>query len=487
MRIINADVVEGLKQLPDESVHCVVTSPPYYALRDYATGKWEGGDPDCKHSIVPMFATKSKKNGHDENADDYFRHIGHCAKCGAVRKDRQVGLEETPEQYVQKMVEICREVRRVLRKDGTFWLNIGDTYATNSFGNANDSSGTLGYTDRQKQGVNISHNSRTVPEGYKAKDLMGIPWRVAFALQADGWWLRQDIIWHKPNPMPESVTDRCTKCHEYIFLLTKSPQYYYDADAIRDPVKEEDMRKAINTARKLGYDGSMSYEEWYNTVREGKDWVNKKESGDALTFGQATRGKKEKKSIVHPMGANKRDVWTISVRTFKDAHFATYPPELVRPCVLAGTSEKGCCSKCGAPYQRMHLRTGEDGTQVKVKAQTHVAKNEQGKAIKGANNPFGDQPRVRTGVGKKPIVHKETIGWEPSCNCNAEVVPCTVMDIFGGSGTTAMVANRLGRDAILIELSPEYCELAEKRIHNSDPLFVNIEKEKSATLESFIS
>jgi len=421
VRIINDDVIRGLKRLEDKSIHTMVTSPPYYALRDYKTGSWEGGDPNCDHMMMPLFSKKSTLKGKspDKNykaKNEGMPFKGTCKKCGAVREDHQIGLEETPEDYVNKLVEVFREVHRVLRDDGTAWLNLGDSYASASFGNNNDSHGTLKMSKEWREGVNIKATSRAIPQGYKTKDLMGIPWRVAFALQQDGWYLRQDIIWHKPNPMPESVRDRCTKAHEYIFLLTKKPKYFFDATAIQD----------------------------------------KTENGIA----------------------NKRDVWSVTVKPYKESHFATFPPELIKPCILAGTSQHGCCENCGSPWERIEERTAEDGSKIRVKSSQHAAKKSDGTPIVGNNNPY-KRDMERTGISTSYIPPKETVGWEPTCKCkNAKVVPCTVLDIFGGSGTTAVVANECGRNAVLTELSAKYVEIAKDRIHKSDPLFVEITIEK---------
>ena len=276
IRIIKGDCIKSLKKLDDKSVNTCITSPPYWGLRDY--------------------------NG----------------------EDKQLGMEDTPEEFISNLVDVFREVKRVLRDDGTVWLNLGDTYCgTGHKGN---------YTDpKHKEGRNgqkIALNNKI--DGLKSKDLVGIPWRVALALQQDGWYLRQDIIWHKPNTMPESVKDRCTKAHEYIFLLSKNKKYYYDYEAIKE---------------------------------------------------DAVIGKKR----------NKRSVWTVPTKPFKGAHFATFPMDLIEPCVLAGCPEGG-----------------------------------------------------------------------------------TVLDPFGGSGTTGLVADRNGRNAVLIELNNEYAEMARDRLYNDAPLFADV-------------
>lgn len=304
------DCREAMRQfIAPKSVHTVVTSPPYFGLRDYG--------------------------------------------C-----DGQIGLEPTPDEFVAALVEVFREVRRVLRDDGTVWLNLGDSYINNpaSAVNRNGMSGSLnqGKTEFDcRVGTRGSQQRKTIPDGLKVKDLAGIPWRVAFALQADGWYLRQDIIWHKPNPMPESVTDRCTKAHEYVFLLSKSPKYYFDSEAIKEPV-------AATTASRLAQ---------INLPNQiGSNRVPGKTNGPMKAVGNGeTR--------------NRRSVWTVTTKPFKGAHFATFPPDLIEPCVLAGCPEGGL-----------------------------------------------------------------------------------VYDPFGGSGTTALVALRNGRNAVLSELNREYVAMAHARI-----------------------
>jgi len=261
-RIIQGDCIEGLRTLPDASVHCCVTSPPYWGLRDY---------------------------GHDG----------------------QIGLESTPEAYVARMVEVFREVRRVLRDDGTLWLNLGDSYAATTKGSGGTGKSTLIGTPNDENGQ-IFTPRRLEIGSLKPKDLVGIPWRVAFALQADGWWLRQDIIWHKPNPMPESVRDRCTKAHEYVFLLTKSERYYYDAEAVSEAATH--AGKTVKTNGAAGMEGF----------------------GD----GMRTRAGFARGIVVGPT-RNRRSVWTITTKPYSGAHFAVMPPDLVQPCILAGCPEDG--------------------------------------------------------------------------------------------------------------------------------------------------
>lgn len=304
--LLVGDVLDQLTSLPDESVHCVVTSPPYWGLRDYGV-------------------------------------------------DGQIGLEATPDMYVNRIVAVFREVRRVLRSDGTCWINIGDSYNSGSSGGLGGS--TLG-GGKSNQAASNRHG-RPLLDALKPKDLVGIPWRVAFALQADGWWLRSEIIWAKPNPMPESVTDRPTKAHEQVFLLTKSARYFYDADAVREP----------HTSERWGGPEASGTDEWkYRNV------------GDKVGIRE-----REGRTFYPEGGRNLRSVWTIPTEPYPDAHFATYPTRLVEPCVKAGCPERG-----------------------------------------------------------------------------------TVLDPFLGSGTTAFVALSLGRNAIGIELNPEYAELARRRVARWD-------------------
>lgn len=288
------DCLESLRAMPAESVQTCVTSPPYFGLRDYGM-------------------------------------------------DGQIGLEATPDAFVARLVEVFREVRRVLRDDGTLWLNLGDSYANPGHAKGNPGDGRSSFAKSEKASGHT--HSKTWP-GAKNKDLIGIPWRVAFALQADGWYLRQDIIWHKPNPMPESVTDRCTKAHEYVFLLSKSARYYFDADAIKEPA----------TGRETFF-GSDRYSEG-----SGRNDVG----SSNLTVAQHR---------------NRRSVWTVTTKPFKGAHFATFPPDLIEPCILAGSPRGG-----------------------------------------------------------------------------------VVLDPFGGSGTTAGVAIKHGRRAVLCELNPEYAAMIPARI-----------------------
>lgn len=246
--VLIGNCLETIKTLPDESVHCCITSPPYYGLRDYGTGEWVGGDENCEHegnNILGNNRNFVDREGRGSNTNCLSNGV--CVKCGAIKEDEQIGLEETPEKFIERLVEVFREIKRVLHPRGTIWVNIGDSYCAGSRKN------TAPQTFHNGKNYDVPLNRRNQATGdLKDKDLIGIPWMLAFALRADGWYLRQDIIWHKPNPMPESVKDRCTKSHEYIFLLTKSKHYYYDYEAIKEPVTNKNRKNYQNGSRSNG-------------------------------------------------------------------------------------------------------------------------------------------------------------------------------------------------------------------------------------------
>lgn len=317
--ILQGDCLDVLKTLDENSVDCIVTSPPYYGLRDYGTGEWVGGDPNCPHYRTSKYS-KDTATGHKSMmeqgkavGDAIYKTV--CPLCGAVRVDKQIGLEETPEGYIEKLVSVFRECKRVLKDDGTLWVNIGDSY----------NSAKTGSVKSKKQLTNIGSvdntHTKKIVSTCKPKDLIGIPWMLAFALRNDGWYLRQDIIWHKPNPMPESVRDRCTKSHEYIFLLTKNPTYYFDHEAIQEPATSSEGSRNIRFGGNKYGDSNDSHYQTYS----GNTWKPK--------FSEVDGDKR--------MVRNKRDVWSVPVKGFKEAHFATFPEALIEPCVIAGCPKEG--------------------------------------------------------------------------------------------------------------------------------------------------
>ncbi len=379
-QLLQGDCIQVLQTLPAASVHCVVTSPPYYELRDYGvTG--------------------------------------------------QIGLESTPEQYIATMVNVFAAVRRVLRNDGTLWLNLGDKLEN--------------------------------------KNLLGLPWRVALALQADGWHLRSEIIWHKTNGMPESVTDRPTRCHEHIFLLSKSDRYYYDAQAIAEPAQFWTGQAA--TFERTGavsqhvLPGQSAAQ--HRPERKGKAGKNSFRGQGAereVTTGPANRPGRDLAGVGYGPTRNRRSVWSVATRPYPEAHFATYPVDLVEPCILAGTSAHGCCLACGAPWVREVKR--EFVPQQDVRNPERLAK----KSNKGmdASNGWGDVPRG--------TVSTTTTGWRPSCTCAADVATSTVLDPFNGAGTTGVAAIGLGRQYIGIDINPEYLAMADRRIRSTQPALLAI-------------
>lgn len=328
--IIQGDALEVLRRIPAGKVQTCVTSPPYWGLRDYGTAEWEGGDANCEHTIC--------KDDNDAKAVFKGRvnrgERERCLKCGAKRVDKQLGLEKSPDEYTEKMVEIFREVHRVLRKDGTLWLNIGDSYASGKGACHNPGGGKNSLGKRKKalgaHPLNRGNVSQLKQSGLKPKDLVGIPWRLAFALQADGWYLRSDIIWSKPNPMPESVTDRPTRSHEYMFLLTKAQRYYYDGAAISEKANTAPGDKSGHKfGSKEGKSGLID-----NRLRSGKKWDPRMGGGGRGLAGHS--GNQSAAGEPYYL-RQKRSVWVVSTNPYPEAHFAVFPTKLIEPCILAGS------------------------------------------------------------------------------------------------------------------------------------------------------
>jgi len=495
------DSREMLRGMGDESVQCCVTSPPYWGLRDYGlpASVWCGGR-GCEHEWGeyerPGMSGGTASEKVQIKGADNFQIVApstqaFCQLCGAWRGS--LGLEPTPELYVEHLVEIFREVRRVLRDDGVLWLNLGDSYASSPPGNKGN------WTPKQASNAGSLDHKGTLAPGLKPKDLVGIPWRVAFALQADGWWLRSDIIWHKPNCMPESVTDRPTKAHEYVFLLSKSARYFYDGDAIREPLTDATIERSKYRWQRT-QDGGGS-----EPSMKGYDY-GAQDFGD-MHVNPAGRNRRTVWTVAenhHPLFAYllanlasdnpeyldelldrysdditlKKDIWTVPTHSFKGSHFATFPPALIEPMIKAGTSERGCCAECGAPWERVVDYKGECEPQ----------------RVGGPKTQAGIYSSVNRAGGFYPE-NKNTIDWQPACACGVDVdsgaldpntgagidvrqpfepIPCTVLDPFAGACTVGLVADRLQRDAILIELNPEYAQMGEKRIRDDGGFFVDI-------------
>lgn len=611
-RIMQGDALTRLRELEAESVQCCISSPPYWGLRDYGTAQWEGGSEDCDH-ILGMDRPRSERpRGSFHGGDDRFHTTpfkGECGKCGAIRRDGQFGLERTPEEYVAKMVEVFREVRRVLRKDGTLWLNMGDSYAVQGGKKRDGEESSRNAARAQKNGYDVGgwsgkteHIQRctdTAVSGLKPKDLCGIPWRLAFALQQpyytgkisrledrvwlaamidaegcifiykrkagqhngqgyyrqnpsfgpglevancseaivrrcmeitglgsicsqgpdanirrkqkiyrwnlrttecrdvirevypylvakqqqarilcgcpssgepaeaahaaliglhngnetdldflapasmfeQGWWLRSECVWSKANPMPESVTDRPTKAHEQVFLLTKSASYFYDAEAVKE--------------RSVDPEGSASRYEYEFSGRPGLIMPDGKKQRIAPEGYREFNGYR-----------NLRSVWNIATQPFNGAHFAVFPEKLVDLCLKAGTSEKGACVQCGAPWERVVERglTAHDGETGSVYEMGTTA------------NRLARLRQAARERGQEYANDSRTLGWKPTCSCACEETwPCVVLDPFVGSGTVGVVALRYGRNFIGIELNPDYCEITRRRIESDAPLMNRVE------------
>jgi len=476
IRLLTGDCRDVLKTLADESVHCVVTSPPYLGLRDYGTATWEGGDdPTCDHLMPPgggtgasgLLGSCSQENVERKVEVRRLQYRDLCPRCGARRIDNQIGLEATPALYIANLVAVFAEVRRVLHPTGTVWLNLGDSYASGEVGRHDSVQGRE--IDGKRVTAKSTKRQQSKPDtGLPAKNLMMIPARVAIALQEDGWWLRSEIVWAKKAPMPESVTDRCTRSHEMVYMLTKSPRYFCDMEAVRQPLAESSVERLSQPTFDEQTGGPKDYGHRTNENRSArKALCNLKEKLVAQEkWGDRHEGWAQRDKSI---GANLRDVWLLSPEPQKLAHFAVFPTELARRCIAMGSSEKGCCSVCGAPWERMTERTVGDDTSwagVGAKNQAKIDQGMQGKTQtlnRGSKEDYyANQPRTTT------------LGWRPTCECNADVKPCVCLDPFAGSGTVGMVADRLGRDAILIDLNPEYSEMQRARVTADAPLFAEV-------------
>lgn len=378
--LIVGDALTVLKTLPDASAHVICSSPPYFALRDY--------------------------------------------QC-----EGQMGSESTIEEYVQNLVLVFREARRVLHPSGTIWVNLGDSWSHSG----NGGGGKFAKNNKQWRNEKQTQTGYRSTKGFKPKDLIMSSFMVAEALRQDGWYLRSTIIWNKISALPSSVTDRPSHAHEYVFLLSKSRHYYYDQDAVRELTGNESTPEDYDQAKV----GSFHPHE-----QDENGWCQPK--------------KENFKTMTHPLGRNKRSVWSIASQPFKEAHHAVMPEALVSPMILAGTSERGCCYRCLSPYKRHKILAGQSN---------------HGGPRKHADTPGAETSKtsvLRTGT----INHYRTINWIPTCSCDDDqsfnrlkrTIPCTVLDMFSGAATVGVVANKLDRNYIGIELSPNYMKIAFERL-----------------------
>jgi DNA modification methylase len=476
--IILGDCREKLLGIPSGTIQTCVTSPPYFGLRDYGTATWEGGDPACDHVVgeirtglgMAALGERYRGGGHKAAKAKPMTAKGECPRCGARRRDGQIGLEETPQAYVEKIVAIFREVRRVLRKDGTVWLNLGDSYAngTGTCHNPGGGENSLGKKRKEAGTQPLDRGSRSAlaASGLKPKDLIGIPWRVAFAPQEDGWYLRQDIIWHKPNPMPESVKDRCTKSHEHIFLLAKSRKYYFDSEAIKepsaDPARETRAEgkgafrgqalihpRGKNKKRPAGWDpGPGGHRSLIGRYRQ----LSAKDKAREMTGMKATAWL----GAEPPLSA--KDKMRIASGMMPSCHTAGWRErerrkyaETNRPLWAEGT--KNAETPAQAAGRRMH----ENRTAARDAGGSH-------------DNPFGDT-RNRRDVwtictrrfdGDHYATFPQALA--ETCILAGSPKGGIVLDPFFGAGTTGLAAAKLGREFIGIELNPKDVAASKLRI-----------------------
>lgn len=542
--IIQGDVVAVLRQLPEQSIHLVCTSPPYWNLRRYGEGKWEGGDPTCEHKTG-----RAARGGYDNGKQSTNRGSGlgagedadTCGLCGARRVEAEtsvvwpsvsyrpmsglpellipawkgeLGQEPTPEAFIAHLVLVFREVKRVLRNDATAWINMGDSYNGSGKGPAGTTS-QLGdvvngaqHLSKQRTNNGSLIDGRTDAPGLKNGDMCGIPWRLAFALQADGWFLRSEIIWHKNNPMPGSYDDRPTTAHEQIFMLAKSNKvlywthtdgrvaqkqpkpdyqyrqretgvvvktppenwkrewvrenlwqghsYYFDQEGVREPLADSTLPRMLRGVSEThkninGAPGQTPHS--MNRPRKKRKYADAPKSYAAN--GSKMAGHKgifaaDGSLTVNPLGRNIRSVWTLTSEHFSGAHYATFPSKLPERCIKAGCPERVCRS-CGAPHVRLVEKQQFDRTGDRLYGGTL------------GHNPSGKVPNSNTRGMPDPKV--EFIGWQSTCACGeATFVGGLVLDIFSGSGTTALKARQLGRRYVGIEINPEYHAMSLDRL-----------------------
>lgn len=471
-KIIVGDCRAVLATLPDESVHCVVTSPPYYGLRDYQTATWDGGDPTHEHDRV---AARNGRGGSGspgkQTANAYPSDLpAALCSCGARRIDAQIGLEATPDKYVAEMVAVFRDVRRVLRSDGVCWLVLGDSYAgSGKGGNPEDgkqatnkgsqSIGVLYGTGKTAREAAVTNVTRNVI-GVKEKNLLMMPARVALALQADGWILRSQLPWIKRSAMPERTADRPTSAVEYVYLFAKQARYFYDGEAIkRVAASDHPSGNGYKRDARLSYkddNGARGNDEQWNGVGGSRSFRN-----SDLFF----------ENLDEPHGAvmdADGEIVALDVNPagYAEAHFATFPARLIEPLIKAGTSERGVCPTCGAPWVRATERIdqGYDGSRYGERAV---------EAAGGAKTGGTRQSTLGSSNGKL-TGRTATLGWAQSCAHGGDPAPATILDPFCGAATTLLVADRLGRHGIGIELNPAYAAMGERRLRRDGGMFIDV-------------
>ncbi len=410
--IIVGDALETLRGLPDAVADCCITSPPYYGLRDYGSGSWEGGDPECDHRVGRFESPCSEKQRSNTGSAGHQARAT-CPKCGARRVDEQIGLEETPDAYIARLVSVFREVFRVLKPGRCCFLNLGDSYC--NAGSRNQGTGLNGErrggvsdTDGTWEDSRATYGDRRHAlraHGIKHKDLMLIPARVALALQADGWWVRNACVWHKPNGMPSSVRDRFSNKHESVFLLSNAKTYWFDLDAVREPFSE-------------------SGGGWQSRAKAGRTIHGDGQAAQAPGMG-GVGGNAES-------GANPGDVWTIPTQPYAEAHYAVFPEALVERCLLAGCPSR-VCPACGAAWER-------------------VTEDEQVGRRRKPDEPWNAGTGLPPHRGYRGTRKTTTLGHRPTCDCGEKHEPGLVLDPFCGRGTVPVVAHRKGYHYIGIDL-----------------------------------
>lgn len=446
--IHQGDVRETLRDMPADSVNCVMTSPPYYGLRDYGEGNeslW-GADPDCDHEWTTETTPAQGGQNTEDNPPDVGGNAstqdtrlrggdgiesGRCAACGAWRG--QLGLEPSLDQFIANIVEVAESVRHVLRPDGSFWLNLGDSYASSGGPQTGENMGA-------PKRVPETQPTRTTQ--FPAKSKMLVPHRIAIALQDAGWLVRNDVVWHKPNPMPESVTDRLSTTFEFVFHLTPNPSYHYDLDAIREPYADATVTSA----------------------EEGHGWSGAGKTSPDDDFATGSGGLNDpdttRADCLHPGGKNPGDVFEVPTKAFPDAHFAVYPPTLCETPIKATCPEQVCAS-CGTPYERDIEREIPDdpgrADDSKLDADDdRLSDRARSTAARQLGGNYQEQLENR---------EVEMNGWLQTCECATDdTAPGIVLDPFAGAGTTCLVGKDLGRRFVGVELNPEYVALAQKRV-----------------------